>query len=404
VKIQVSGIKEVRKMIMKFAISVLITLLTVAIAAAQSPASIVTINGEVIPGDKIAAGELLLLEPHERCSPHSDALLRERAVETILLERWLFDHLTENNATSNLEAIARNNNTLADLTRYLETENPQGAERDSILFQIAIYNFSTDYYDIKDAIKPTPAEYEVENQRLIDNAHPLVNTTVGFKVRGIDLFSLEHSKKVAEMFRAGADIEEVREQYMPSVNALRDGKRWIPAMPKDVAPVPDYNGKYWRDHYPEWNADMQIGQVVGPHIRWTDTKMTGNGTLTYTYFVVVDRLETENHTNVEAETRTNEKTAKTKTFSISDLLKKKPESDYRKPGDGLTTISDQRIFRNRWKMRLFEKNKFDALKNKLRESAEVQVNGVTVSSDVAFEGCKGATPASAAYLEALVPH
>jgi hypothetical protein len=206
------------------------------------------------------------------------------------------------------------------------------------------------------------------------------------------------------MFRAGADIEEVREQYMPSVNSIRDGKRWIPAMPKDVDPIPDYNGKYWRDHYPEWNADMQIGQVVGPHIRWTDTKMTGNGTLTYTYFVVADRLETENHTDVKADKRIDEKTETIKAFHINDLIKKKPESDYRKPSDGLTTISQQRSFKNKWKMRLFEKSKIDTLKNRLRESAVVQVNGVTVSSDVEFAGCEGTTPASAAYLEASKPH
>ena len=389
---------------MKFTASVLITILTVTTAAAQSSAPVVTLNGEVIENDKLSHGELFLLEPHERCSPKSDALLRERAVETILLERWLFDHYTASNAKSSLEAIAFNKNTLADLTSYLETENPQGEVRDNILFQIALYNFSTDFYDIKDAIKLTPAEYEVENQRLIDNAHPLVNTTVGFKVRGIDVFSLEHSKKVAEMFRTGASIEEVREQYMPSVNSLRDGKRWIPAMPKDVAPVPDYNGKYWRDHYPEWNADMQIGQVLGPHIRWTDSKMTGNGRLTYTYFVVVDRLETENHTEVEADSRIDKNTGKHNKFNINDLIRKKPESDYRKPGDGLATISEQRRFMDIWKMRLFEKNKFDALKNKLRESTDVQVNGVTVSSDVEFAGCEGATQASVAYLEALKSH
>jgi len=391
-------------MIMKLTMSVLTTILTIATAAAQSSAPTVTLNGEVISNDKFSQGQLLLLEPHERCSPQSDALLRERSVETILLESWLFDHFTANNAKSDLEAIALNKNTLADLTKYLEEENPQDEERDSILFQLALYNFSTDFYDIKDEIKLSSAEYEVENQRLIDNAHPLVNTTVGFKVRGIDLFSLEHSKKVAEMFGAGADIEEVREQYMPSANPIRDGKRWIPAMPIDVDPVPDYNGKYWRDHYTEWNADMQIGQVVGPRIRWTDSKMTGNGKLTYTYFVVVDRLETENHTNVEADSRIDEKTGKIKTFNINELLNKKPEGDHNKPGDGLSTISEQRSFKNMWKMRLFEKNKFDALKNKLRESAEVKVDGVTVSSDVEFAGCEGTTPASEAYLEASKPH
>ncbi len=389
---------------MKFAVSVLTTILTITIVSAQSSASIVTLNGEVIANEKLSHGELFLLEPHERCSPHSDALLRERAVEAILLERWLVDHFTAKDAKSDLEAIAFNRNTLADLIRYLEKENPQGEERDNILFQMALYNYSTDFYDIKDEIKLTSAEYEVENQHLVDIAHPLVNTTVAFKVRGIDLFSLEDSANVAEMFRAGADIEEVREQYMPHVNPVRDGKRWIPAMPKDVDPVPDYNGKYWRDQYPEWNADMQIGQVVGPHIRWTDSKMTGKGTLTYTYFVVVDRLETENHTNEKADTRIDRITGSIKSFSINDLFKEKQESDYRKPGDGLTSIAEQRSFKSMWKMRLFEKNKFDALRNKLRENAEVQVNGVTVSSDVEFAGCEGATPASVAYLEASKPH
>lgn len=391
-------------MIMKFTVSVLTTILTITTAAAQSSAPTVTLNGEVIANGKFSHGELFLLEPHERCSPLSDALLRERAIETILFERWLFNHFTANNASSDLESIALNKNTLADLTKYLENENPQGDERDSILFQIALYNFSTDFYDIKDEIKLTSAEYDVENQRLTDDAHPLVNTTVGFKVRGIDLFSLEHSKKVADMFRAGADIEEVREQYMPNANPIRDGKRWIPAMPKDVDPVPDYNGKYWRDHYPEWNADMQIGQVVGPHIRWTDSKMTGNGTLTYSYFVVVDRLETENHTNVEAESRNDKNTGEIKTFNINDLLTKKPEGDNTEPGHGLTTISEQASFKHTWKMRLFEKNKFDALKSKLRKNSEVQVNGVTVSNDVKFAGCEGTTPASAAYLEASKAH
>ncbi len=399
---------------MKFMVSVLFTILGITTAAAQSSdaqssadqtsAPVVTLNGEIIANEMFSHGELFLLEPHKRCSPLSDALLRERVVETMLLESWLFDHFTANNAKSDLEAIAFNKNTLADLTQYLANENPQGEERDNILFQIALYNFSTDFYDIKEEIKLSSAEYEVENQRLIDSAHPLVNTTVGFKVRGIEVFSLEHSKKVAQMFRAGANIEEVREQYMPNVNPIRDGQRWIPAMPKDVDPVPDYNGKYWRDHYPQWNADMQVGQVVGPHIRWTDSKMTGNGTLTYAYFVVVDRQETENHTNVNAERRIDKKTGKIKPFNINELVKKKPESDNRKPGDGLTTISEQRSFKNSWKMRLFEKNKFDALKSSLRESAEVLVNGVTVSGDVEFAGCEGTTPASAAYLEASKPH
>ena len=391
-------------MIVKFTVSVLTTVLTITTAGAQSSAPIVSLNGEVITSERLSQGELFLLEPHERCSPQSDALLRERAVETILLERWLFDHYTVNSAESDLEAIAFNKNTLAELTNYLAKENPQGEERDGILFQIALYNYSTGFDDIKGEIKLTSDEYEAANKHLMDITHPLVNTTVGFKVRGIEVFSLEESKKVAEMFEAGADIEEVREQYMPDVNPLRDGKRWIPAMPKDVAPVPDYNGKYWRDNYPEWNADMHVGQVLGPHIRWTDSKMTGNGRLTYSYFVVVDRVETENHTNVEADSRIDEATGKIKKFNMNDLLKKKPESDYRKPGDGLTTISEQRAFKNRYKMRLFEKNKFDALRNKLRESAEVQVNGVTVSSDVEFAGCEGSTPASAAYLEALKSH
>lgn len=399
---------------MKFIVSVLSTILAISTAAAQSSdaqssvkqtsAPTVTLNGDVIANDMFSNGELFLLEPHERCSPLSDALVRERLVETLLLERWLFDHFTAKNAKSDLDAIATNKNTLAELTQYLENENPQGEERDNIRYQIALYSLSTDFYDIKEEIKLTSTEYEIENQRLVDNAHPLVNTTVAFKVRGIEVFSLEQSKKVAQMFRAGASIEEVREQYMPGVNPIRDGQRWIPAMPKDVDPVPDYNGKYWRDHYPQWNADMQIGQVVGPHIRWTDSKMTGHGKLTYTYFVVVDRFETENHTNIKADSRIDKKTGKIKPFNINELVKKKPESDNSKPGDGLNTISEQRSFKHMWKMRLFEKNKFDALKSKLRESAEVQVNGVTVSSNVGFAGCEGTTPASAAYLEASKPH
>jgi len=50
----------------------------------------------------------------------------------------------------------------------------------------------------------------------------------------------------------------------------------------------------WCDQFPEWNAELQIGQVLGPNVRWVDPGMDSVGKLAFTYWVVTDRTEIQN--------------------------------------------------------------------------------------------------------------
>ena len=67
----------------------LVSVFVLGAATAQEQTSIskttITLNGEAIPHEKFEYGPLYLLKPHERCSPLSDELLRERVIAKLLL-------------------------------------------------------------------------------------------------------------------------------------------------------------------------------------------------------------------------------------------------------------------------------------------------------------------------------
>ena len=233
-------------------------------------------------------------------------------------------------------------------------------------YQIAIYHFPTNFYDFSELIKRDLEGLDAQYKRLQAENHPLFTGTVAFKVRATSANSIEESNKVAAMFESGADIEAVREAFNVTANPLRDGKRWIPAMPKNVNPLPDYNAEYWRKKFPQWISELEVGQVLGPEIRWLNPKMGSVGQLVFNYFQIVAKADTGDS----------------------------------QPGKGFSAEAKVNAFRGIWVKRVFETNRYEELQKQLREKAEIKVDGRVVSANIVFSGCGDLTPESALFEEA----
>lgn len=336
-----------------------------AIAQDVSTPSI-TLNGDPIDEELLYYGSLFLLDSHERCSPVSDELLRERVVDRILLKQRYVEILeTSGDSQERLNRYATYDEETSNLKKYIEDENPTEEVLNQLRYNIAINHFPTNYSSLIELIGSDITAEQIENKydRLVSENHPLIQNLVVVRVKPVGATTVEESKLIYEMFKSGSNIDAVRDALEFKVNPLADGRRWIPVMPKDTDPLPDYNGSYWRDRFPEWNTDLEVGHVVGPYVHWLNQNMSTVQKLVHDYYYIAERIE----------------------------IDKLP----------LTGIKDSPTFTYAWITRLLEKAIYDTMTKELRANAVVRVNGEIVSSDVEFAGCADRTEHSVLYKEAM---
>jgi len=320
-----------------------------------------TLNGDDISDNMLSMGGLYFLDPDQRCSPQSDGLLRERVVENLLLREELIRHYTAAGSTAAKEILEEYVSADALVIDMLEKDLPYTA---------AIYQFKTDYYDIKKITSISQEELEAEYQSLIDARHPLVIDAVRVKFFQAGAKAGSEAEKAARVVASGGGVDEIRKELnLPPIHTDQRA-RWLPVILADAQAVPDFDGKSIYERFPHLTKNVKVGDVLGPRHFWTDSKMDGNGVLMHVYYEITDVVRLK---KVEFSQRSAEKSTGGRT--ITDILGGSSDDPYTQ-------------YAATWVRRILEKRKYDELRNRLRSTASVKLDGKTVSSEVAFLSCR----------------
>ena len=307
-----------------------------SVAAAE-----ITLDGDVIDARMTRLGSAYLLDRDERCPPASDALLRERVVEKLLLQREFVRQLRRSDSKHSRKMLEQ---------YAMQERNVEEMLGLGLPYAAAIYRYPADHYDFAEVAPISREEIAKEYARMVDARHPLVVDAVAVRVKSARAVGDDQIRTLEGVFASGGDVADMRRALgYPAAGPL-DAGRWLPVMPAGSDPVPDFDGESWSDRVPGWSPDIAVGRVLGPEARWLHPDQTTHEVLSHTYHEIVDRRKID-----RIELR-----------------------------GGPTELESFVRLRIR---SVLERRRFDAMRDRLRAEADVRVDGRSVSADVAFDGC-----------------